>query len=146
VKALLTGGAVALVAGLLMGAVARPDLGGDDRPAGPQILAGWGGGRATGPFDDGAAYAAYKGQVPDYVLGTDWKRSLQMPTPTADAPPPGAMRTAAVDDAPDMPLTRAAYDEPQHAQPAYPSTQGGQSYGADLLAPAHPEDAEPGQG
>ena len=142
-KALLTGAAVALAAGLLMGAVAKPDLAGDDRPAGPQILAGWGGGRSTGPFDDGAALANYKGQLPDYVLGTDWKRSLTPPAQMADAPPPAEARMAVIDVA-EMPVTRAAYDEAPHTQPIYPSLQGGQ--GGDLLPPAHPDAAEPGQG
>lgn len=141
-KALLTGAGVALAAGLLMGAVAKPDLAGDDRPAGPQILAGWGGGRSTGPFDDGAGFASYKGQIPDYVLGTDWKRSLIPPVLTADAPPTAVeAKMAALDEPPAPPLTRADDQESPHAAPSYPSLQGGQ---ADLLPPAHPESDSPG--
>jgi hypothetical protein len=147
VKALGIGAGMALVAGLLMGAVAKPDLGWDDRPAGPQILAGWGGGRSTGPFDDGASFASYKGQIPDYVLGTDWKRALNPPAMTAE-PSPEARETrmAAAEEPPDLPLTHAAYDEPPRAPPTYPSLQGGQTYGADLLPPAHPETGDNGQG
>jgi hypothetical protein len=142
VKALLTGAGVALAAGLLMGAVAKPDLAGDDRPAGPQILAGWGGGRSTGPFDDGAGFASYKGQIPDYVLGTDWKRSLIPPVLTADAPPTAVeAKMAALDEPPAPPLTRADDQESPHAAPSYPSLQGGQ---ADLLPPARPESDSPG--
>lgn len=140
-KALLTGAGVALAAGLLMGAVAKPDLAGDDRPAGPQILAGWGGARATGPFDDGGGFANYKGQIPDYVLGADWKRSLALPVLTADAPPLAReAKIAAIDEPPA--LTRAEEPEAPHAAPSYPSLQGGQ---ADLLPPAHPETGD-GQG
>jgi len=148
VKALLGGAGVALAAGLLMGAAARPDLGGDDRPAGPQILAGWGGGRATGPFDDGAAFANYKGQIPDYVLGTDWKRSLNPPAQIAEPSPlPRETRMAAVEPPPEAPVTHVAYDEPPPPPPpSYPSLQGGQTYGADLLPPAHAAPGEGGQG
>ncbi|MDB5476269.1 MAG: hypothetical protein JWP49_1780 [Phenylobacterium sp.] len=142
-KALLTGAGLALAAGLLMGAAAKPDLGGDDRPAGPQILAGWGGGRSAGPFDDGAAFAAYKGQMPDYVLGADWKRSLIPPALTAEPTAPDReTEMAAVDEPPAPPLTHD-YQEPPHAAPNYPSLQGGQ---ADLLPPAHPESGDNVQG
>lgn len=138
-KTQLAGAGVALVAGLLMGAVAKPDLNGDDRPAGPQMLAGSGGARAPGPFGDGATFASYGGQVPDYVLGTDWKKALIPPPVFADLPP--AARLARNDDPlPDVAFTRAAYDEPPRAAPSYPSVQGG----ADLLPPAHP--ADDGQG
>jgi hypothetical protein len=143
VNALLTGAGVALAAGLLMGAVAKPDLAGDDRPAGPQILAGWGGGRSTGPFDDGASFANFKGQIPDYVLGTDWKRSLTPHVLTADPPPADEMKMAAADDPPDRPLPRTTYPDPPHAAPSYPSMQGGQT---DLLPPAHPDNGHGGQG
>jgi hypothetical protein len=145
VKALLTGAGVALVAGLLMGAVAKPDLAGDDRPAGPQILAGWGGGRSTGPFDDSAGFASFKGQIPDYVLGSDWKRSLTPPALTAEAPPAREMKMAVADEPADLPVTRTTYQEPPHAAPSYPSMQGGQPAGVDL-APPHTEAGDGSQG
>lgn len=125
-KALLTGAGLAAVAGLLMGAVAKPDLGWDDRPAGPQILAGWGGGRSAGPFDDGATFASYKGQLPDFVLGTDWKRSLNPPAYTAEPEPLAPPTRLARDDTPpDLPLTPVTYDDKPHAAPSYPSIEGG---------------------
>lgn len=124
---ILTGAAVALAAGLLMGAAIKPDLQADDRPEGPQVIVGWGGTRATGPFDDGASFASYHGQTPDYVLGTDWKKSL--------APPPeGApIQTAAVDDPPSEPaaFTRATYDDPDREPATFPSLEGGK----DILPP-----------
>jgi len=147
VKALLGGAAVALVAGLLMGAVAKPDLGYDDRPAGPQMLAAWGGARSSGPFDDGAAFANFKGQIPDYVLGTDWKRSLTPPAQVADPSPlPRETRMAAIDTTPDLPITHAAYDEPPRQAPSYPSLQGGQASDPTLLPPPRPEAGDDGQG
>ncbi|MFC3069267.1 hypothetical protein [Phenylobacterium soli] len=133
-KTVLTGAGIALTAGLLMGAVAKPDLRADDRPEGPQVIAGWAGVRSTGPFDDGQTFASYQGQLPDYVLGTDWKKSL--------APPPELrpIRVARSDDAPPPPepvvMTAAAYEEPGR-DPVFPSLQGGQPYGMDLLPPAH---------
>lgn len=135
-KALLSGAAISAVAGLLMGAVAKPDLLEDGRPAGPQMMAGWGAGRSTGPFDDGAAFAAYKGQLPDYVLGTDWKRAVNAPVyqPPPLEPP---VKLARAEEPPPLPVTDAAYhDDGPAPQPSYPSLAGGQTYHADLLPPA----------
>lgn len=143
-KTLLVGSGVALVAGLLMGAVAKPDLNADSRPAGPQMLAGSGGARSAGPFADGATFANYGGQVPDYVLGADWKKALTPPSVIAEPPPRPAGLAQKDDPLPDLPLTRATYDEPPRAPPSYPSVQGGQTHGADLPPPAHP--ADDGQG
>lgn len=120
---------MAAAAGLLLGAAARPNLAADERPEGPQIIAGGADVRSTGPFDDGATYANYKGKLPDYVLGTDWKKAV------APAPPPREpreQRLAQNDDAlpevveythPDY--SHPAYDEPPRPAPAYPSLQGG---------------------
>jgi hypothetical protein len=52
----------------------------------------------------------------------------------------------AVEPAPELPVTHAAYDEPPPTTPSYPSLQGGQLHGADLLPPAHPETGDDGQG
>jgi hypothetical protein len=143
-KSFWVGAGLAAVAGLLMGAVARPDLRADDRPEGPQILTVAGGARSTGPFDDGQSFASYRGQVPDYVLGTDWKKATAAPSAQmAEAPPPAKL--AEVDDPPNLPLTHAAYDDAaSHASPIYPSMRGGAPHGADLLPPAHPEDDDSG--
>ena len=134
-KSVLAGAGVALVTGLLMGAIAKPELAADGRPAGPQILAGWSGVRSTGPFDDGATYAAYNGQIPDYVLGTDWKKSLQPPV-FAPEPEPRMPETklASNDDLPKLPLTPAAYDDRPAPEVIYPSMQGGSPSSADTSA------------
>ncbi len=133
VNTVLAGAGIAMAAGLLIGAAAKPDLRGDDRPIGPQVIAGWAGVRSTGPFDDGATFASYRGQIPDYVLGTDWKKSLAPPP----EPKPIRVVDAANDDPPPDPVvfTQATYDEPAREAPAYPSIQGGQ----DVLPPPHPE-------
>lgn len=74
-KVLLSGAGLALVAGLSMGAAMQPHLDavGDDRPEGPQIFTHTDG--PTGPFDDSAAYASYRGNLPDYVVGTDFRKA-----------------------------------------------------------------------
>ena len=145
-KTLFFGAGLAAVAGLLMGAAAKPDLGWDDRPAGPQILAAWGGGRSTGPFDDGAAFSNYKGQLPDFVLGSDWKRSLDTPTLTAEpAHPATEPRLARNDDLTDLPvpqMTPVSYDALPHGAPSYPSVEGGEPGDAELLPSARATTAD----
>ena len=122
-KTVLVGAGIAAAAGLLMGAVTKPDLRADDRPEGPQILAGWAGARPPGPFDDGATVASYQGQLPDYVLGTDWKRSLA-PSPSPREPP---HRVAQIEAPPpeSVVLSHADDDEPPRAAPSSPSMDGG---------------------
>jgi len=72
VKLILAGGAAAVALGALSGHAMHPDLlAAAERPAGPQILADG----TDGATDSGAAIlAAYHGQPPDYVLGTDTTR------------------------------------------------------------------------
>jgi len=105
---------MALAAGLLMGAAMKPDLEADNRPAGPQVIAEGPAAGSTGPFDDRTqAYAAYRGEIPDYVLGTDWKRATEWRPQPADVSPP-MPRLARADEPPPPPiLARAVYkDEP----------------------------------
>lgn len=125
--------ALAAIAGLLMGAVCRPDLGGDDRPQGPQILAGWTPGRSTGPFDDGggAVIADWKGSPPAYVVGTDALKAANWLGPAASAPLPDRdleplptakelrrIEEADADVKPDdLPATDTAALEPDKAAP-----------------------------
>jgi len=53
----------------------RPNLAGDGRPAGPQMLASSGGARSESPLA-GAVTAVNAGPLPDYVTGTDAKKAL----------------------------------------------------------------------
>jgi hypothetical protein len=126
VKELFAGAAIAAAAGMLMGAVAKPDLDADGRPAGPQMLASVGGARDAGPFaDDGATFARYGGKLPDYVLGTDFAKATSI-YPSAYAPPP--MKVVAYHDEPqpEVPVTHVAYADDPPAKPSYPSVDGGQ--------------------
>ncbi|MFN3583149.1 hypothetical protein [Phenylobacterium sp.] len=75
-KPLAVGVGLAAATGLMLGAAMQPDLHGPAEAEGPQLLAGVSGPRqaavhATGGVD------AYQGQVPDYVLGTDWLKAQQ---------------------------------------------------------------------
>lgn len=128
-KVVLPGAAVALAAGLLLGGAMQPHLyDDDDRPIGPQIIAASGGARGDGPADTGMILAAYNGRTPDYVLGTDWKKTMAWPDERAAVSPPS--RSTVDDDPPpaDPPatFTRASYDEAP-ASHAYPSLSGGAS-------------------
>ena len=123
-KIFLAGAGLALVAGLLLGGAMQPQLYEGDRPAGPQMIADFAGERSTGPFDPGTTFAAYHGQTPDYVLGTDWKKTMTWPGERASVSAPS--RETAADDAPAM-LTQVAYVDPPALAPihAYPSLGGG---------------------
>jgi len=140
VKVLLGGAAISLVMGLMLGGAMQPHLDEGDRPAGPQMFADWAGARSTGPFDPGTTFVSYRGKMPDYVLGTDWKKSMAWPDERAAVSPPRDV--APTDPPPDPPvetagLTRAAYEEPPPAAHAYPSLNGGQpTPAADDSAPA----------
>lgn len=145
-KELFVGAAVAAVAGMLMGAVAKPDLNADDRPAGPQMLTRVSGPRAAGPFaDDSASFAAYRGKLPDYVLGTDFAKATSI-YPSAYVPPP--MKVIAYDDAPqpEPPVTHVAYADDPPAKPSFPSIDGGKAGDDPTPAAAADDDQQPATG
>lgn len=134
-RTLYAGAGMALATGLLLGAAMKPDLGeGDGRPAGPQIFTGWSGARSTGPFDDGLAFASYTQEIPEYVLGTDWRKLVEAPAPEQIEP------AVYEESYYDSPLDDAAAEPP--AEPwspgpaihqaetgaAYPSLDGGAAY------------------
>lgn len=85
-KALYAGAGLALTAGLLLGGAMKPTFAADGRPEGPQVFQDWTGAKPTGPFDSDAGLAAYKGAVPDYVTGTDYKVAWADPPRQARAP------------------------------------------------------------
>lgn len=141
-RALYSGAGLAVAAGLLMGAAMKPNLGGDDRPIGPQIFAGWSGIRSTGPFDQpDLAFAAYSASIPDYVIGTDWKRYAAPVAyePVAEEPP------LVVESEFDEPAYAAPYQvawqEPPREPPSFPSLDGGRAYGPAQSAAAVPAQA-----
>jgi hypothetical protein len=140
VKSLFSGIGLAALAGMLMGAAMKPQLDLDDRPAGPQVFAGWSATRSTGPFDDGPTFAAYGGEIPDYVLGTDMRRAVARdqaePPPEEEAPM--VVAAAAV-----IEVEPVRSENPMEASPApepvtYPSLAGGVAYPSSVGAPTPP--------
>jgi hypothetical protein len=124
----LSGAAAALVAGLLLGSAMQPHLDdGDGRPAGPQMFADWAGARSTGPFDPGTTFVSYQAKMPDYVLGSDWKKRMAWPDERAavSAPREEAQEDDQISDEQVAVLTRTTYEEPPPAAHDYPSLVGG---------------------
>ena len=139
-----------MAAGLILGGVMQPHLFEGDRPSGPQMFAGWAGVRSTGPFDPGTSFASFTGPIPDYVVGTDWKKTMAWPSePAAVSPPEPELARA---DAPsvDEPaaLTRAAYEDPPPPPHDYPSLGGAATAAAatDAAVDASAETAPAVQG
>jgi hypothetical protein len=147
----LSGAAVALTTGVLLGGAMQPHLASDDdRPAGPQIVASYDG-RSTGPFDPGDPYAmlaAYHGTPPDYVMGTDWKKSMAPPVEKVAVTEP---REAAYEPPPPIPtqeapvLTPTVYYAPPPTH-GYPSMGGAHPSVIEIAAPADDFDETPGAG
>jgi hypothetical protein len=138
VRTLFAGAGLAVAAGLLMGAAMKPDLEADNRPAGPQVIAEGPQAPPSGPFDDRAAYASYGGQIPDYVLGTDWKKLPQ--APVTGGRYDDYDRYAAADEAPAAEVgtyTPAVY----HADD--PSIDGPTAYAEVTAGPDLDEEAQP---
>ena len=128
-KVLLSGAAAAAIAGVLLGGAMQPHLdAADGRPAGPQMFANWSGVRSTGPFDPGTTFASYQGRVPDYVMGTDWKKAMTWPDERAAVSAP-SREVAQGDDPPaqaPVVLARAAYEDLPPIAHGYPSLGGGE--------------------
>ncbi|HEV7385968.1 MAG TPA: hypothetical protein VGN89_13895 [Phenylobacterium sp.] len=128
-KVLLSGAAAAAIAGVLLGGAMQPHLeAADDRPAGPQMFANWSGVRSTGPFDPGTTFASYQGRVPDYVMGTDWKKAMAWPDERAAVSAPSREAAKGDDPPAEAPivLARAAYEDLPPVGHTYPSLSGGE--------------------
>ena len=147
-KTLVQGVAGVAACGLLMGAAMQPNL--DGHPVeGPQIQLPGGGARGDGPVAD-PTVAAYPGQPPEYVIGTDWTRPR--PVRYAAAEPPAddtdIVVLAADDDPPAPVATRAAWRDEQRGPVVYPSQTGNAYYEANLPGPPAPpgddDTADPG--
>lgn len=146
VKALFSGIGMAAVAGLLVGGAMKPDLGMGDRPEGPQIFAGWSGVRSTGPFDPGMTFADYQGQIPDYVIGSDWKamtagHGWKDDIAYEPAPTPNYYEQARAE--PEPYPTR--WEEPPRKEPLYPSMSGGVAYDASARVAEAPPAPPPSE-
>jgi hypothetical protein len=144
-KKLFSGVGLAAVAGLLFGGAMKPNLRGDERPEGPQIFTGWSGARSTGPFDDGLTLAYWQGQIPDYVVGTDWKQQIAWrEEPDVIEAVPYTDYIASDEEAPEpVQYAMTRWDEPPPEPVQFPSLAGGAAYGPERLdAPPPPPSDE----
>jgi hypothetical protein len=138
---ILSGAALAAVAGIMLGGAMRPQLIFDGRPNGPQMFANGGGPRSTGPFDPGGSYASYNGNIPVYVIGTDYAQAAYVAAPPVEE---DHQQLARNDASPPEPaaLTHAAYAEPPAPLVVYPSLAGGRPYEAETPEPPPPPEDE----
>lgn len=128
-KLIFQGIAVAAASGLLMGAAFKPSLTYGEGPLGPQLLLAPSGERHEA-FGGGASFAAYGGEVPDYVLGTDWTEADAPLYEAADYAYEDEFATPEPVETTDEPVVirRPEPIRTAHAAPepvAYPSTHGG---------------------
>ena len=123
----LAGVGVAIAVGMMLGGALHPNLAGDDRPLGPQMLLGAGATRSAGLGDPGLAMASYHGALPTYVVGTDASKPFATPLPR-DA----AEISPAVQAEVRRPVawTRVTYGNPDPPEHDYPSLTGERPYRA----------------
>lgn len=120
------GMAIATVAGLILGGVSKPDIREMTDLDGPQLVAGQGGERLGPGSVQTASWTSYGGQVPDYVIGTDWTQPDQPVEMALAEPEPEPARI--VYEAPPVRLAPVKYESEPAAPPSYPSM------GGDILA------------
>ncbi len=122
----------ASVAGLLAGFAMKPGGALADRPIGPQILIS---GASQRVIDNDGWYAdapmgAYEGEIPQYVLGTDWTQPPAYDVAYADPAAEPVLDTAAADPG-DFVAPVEIPEQPKLAKAHMPSEDG------DILAGLH---------
>lgn len=135
-KRLFTGAALAGVAGLAMGAAVQPPL--QDRILAPQQQMAGGGARNHAAASE-AGVGLYPGQVPEYVIGTNYTR----PPPMAayDEPVRPTAHAAAEHAETAEATAPARWIVEPHPAPLYPSERGNAWNPSDLPdAPEPPVD------
>ena len=122
------GVAIAAVAGLVLGGASKPNLREGSHLDGPQLLSGVSGERSVPGFNQNASWTGYGGQIPDYVIGTDWTQPAY-PAEFASAEPDPEPEPARVAyEAPVRPAVAPRYETAPAPPPTYPSL------GGDILA------------
>lgn len=141
-KRLFSGAAVAVVAGLVMGAAVQPRLQ-DGILAPQQKMAG--GGPRTYAMGYEHGIGAYPGPIPDYVIGTNYTRPPVLETQVLaydDRVDTVAVEAADYAETADATASTRWADEPR-GEPVYPSQRGNAWNPSDLPpAPAPPEPSE----
>lgn len=122
------GMAIATLAGLAIGGASKPDIREMTDLDGPQLVAGQSGQRLDPGFSQAANFTSHGGQVPDYVIGTDWVQP-DHPVEMAQAEPELEPQPARViHEEPPVRLAPAKYESEPVPPPSYPSM------GGDILA------------
>jgi len=123
----------ASVAGLLAGFAMKPGSALADRPIGPQILISGANNRVID--NDGwyanAPFGNYNGQVPEYVLGTDWTHPQTYDAAYVEPPATPDPAETAVADTGDFVAPIEIPAEPRVTKAHLPSEDG------DILAGVH---------
>ena len=142
-KSLFTGSAMAVVAGLLAGGLMYPELRGPGDLGGPQLQAGVAGPR-NAVYGGSANWASYNGEVPEYVIGTDWLRPPEYAEGSGEdeAPPEEETVVYAADVGDTTEVAAQNWVEADPQPVSFPSTGGGVPYGADLPRPPAPPAAD----
>ncbi len=131
------GMAIATVAGLVIGGVSKPDIREFTELEGPQLLSGTSGVRLDPGIRQNATWTSYGGQVPDYVIGTDWTQPAY-PVEMAEAEPePEPQPARVVDEGPPVRMAPVKYVSEVAPAPSYPSM------GGDILAGLQAADRSP---
>lgn len=139
-KRIFTGSALAVVAGLAMGAAAQPPL--QDRILAPQQQMAGGGARNYAAAGE-AGVGGYSGAIPEYVIGTDYTRPPPMLEQEALAyDSPARAMTDYAETAEATAPTQADWVVEGREETVYPSERGNAWNPSDLPeAPEPPVDA-----
>jgi len=134
----LTGGVLALAAGLWLGGMMRPELG-VGGSGGPRLMTREGGSRTYDTAAPDGSLASYRGPLPDYVLGTDVNRADEDLTAVGNVEPPRDEQPLS-GDAPQRSVVLVRPRTPQFRPPLnhYPSLHGGEPFEYDLAPPPAP--------
>lgn len=134
-KALFLGLSVATVMGLSAGGAMKPAL--TDFRGGPQALAPISGPRAQRVFNAAANWTSYGGDIPDYMIGTDWIAPDMSMAAAAMGPEPAPPKPEDAAPAPTIAPAVAKADEPPPPT-RYPSMGGDILAGMDSYEPPTP--------
>lgn len=134
-KALFLGLSVATVMGLSAGGAMKPVT--TDFQGGPQSLAPVSGHRARRAIDETTSWTSYGGNIPDYVIGTDWiAPDMSMAAAALDPEPEPSAPDAKTPER--VVVEVGKVEEPPAPPTHYPSTGGDILAGMDNYAPPTP--------
>ena len=135
------GMAIATVAGLVIGGVSKPDIREMTDLDGPQLLSGTSGERLGPGIRQNASWTSYGGQVPDYVIGTDWTQPAYPVEMARAEPEPEPEPARVVDEGPPVRMAPVKYVSEVAPAPSYPSMGGDILAGLQATDPSPPPEA-----